>query len=157
YTHGADATFDANLDGTVDDKDATAVANSFNVPGTGEWFFGDFDYDGICSDNDVTQLVSTYLPTAAATFLLGNTSINEGDTYTLNFADIHRTITSWLIHWDDGSSDDTITGVAHSGSATHPYTDGLSFHAITVTATPDVNEADQTVETKIKRVAVRSL
>ena len=38
----------------------------YNNPGTGEWFLGDFDFDGICDSDDVTVLGAMYNPTTPA-------------------------------------------------------------------------------------------
>src|SRR5204862_168631 len=38
------------------------------------------------------------------------------------------TVTSWIVHWGDGSSDTYLT----NGAKTHTYADGPSDHAITV-------------------------
>jgi len=39
-------------------------AQTLNAGGTGQWFLGDFDYDGICDGDDVTVLGALYNPTA---------------------------------------------------------------------------------------------
>jgi fibronectin-binding autotransporter adhesin len=43
-TYGADA----NLDGIVDGQDVSIVGTHFGKPGSGQWYFGDFDYSGSC-------------------------------------------------------------------------------------------------------------
>jgi hypothetical protein len=61
YTH----TGDANLDGLVNDDDATIVGATY-APGTPQphWALGDFDYNGFVDDDDVTLLGVFYDPPA---------------------------------------------------------------------------------------------
>src|SRR4029079_615332 len=59
-------------------------------------------------------------------------SVNEGSPYTLTLGAVTDpgadTISSYVVHWGDGSSD-TYTS---SGAKTHTYADGPSDHSITV-------------------------
>jgi hypothetical protein len=55
-TRGADA----NLDGKVDGQDVSIIGTHFNKPGSGQWYFGDFDYSGSCDGNDVSVLGTTF-------------------------------------------------------------------------------------------------
>src|SRR5207237_2818338 len=52
FTRGADA----DLDGVVGNSDVTIVGGKFGAAGSGEWYFGDFDYSGSCDNADVTAL-----------------------------------------------------------------------------------------------------
>jgi len=55
-TRGADA----NLDGNVDGQDVSIIGTHFNKPGSGQWYFGDFDYSGMCDGSDVSVLGTTF-------------------------------------------------------------------------------------------------
>jgi len=55
-TRGADA----NLDGKVDGQDVSIIGTHFNKPGSGQWYFGDFDYSGSCDGADVSVLGTTF-------------------------------------------------------------------------------------------------
>jgi autotransporter-associated beta strand protein len=59
-------TGDANLDGVVNDDDATIIGASF-APGVPQpsWSLGDFDYNGFVDDDDVTLLGAFYETGAA--------------------------------------------------------------------------------------------
>jgi len=61
-TYGADA----NLDGKVDGSDVSIIGTHFNQPGSGQWFFGDFDYSGSCDGADITVLGTTFGQTSPA-------------------------------------------------------------------------------------------
>jgi subtilisin family serine protease/subtilisin-like proprotein convertase family protein len=60
-------TADANLDGLVNDDDATILGASF-APGAGDafWALADFDYNGSVDDDDATLLGAFYTPPPAA-------------------------------------------------------------------------------------------
>jgi hypothetical protein len=51
---------DANLDGKVDGQDVSIIGTHFNKPGSGQWYFGDFDYSGSCDGADVSVLGTTF-------------------------------------------------------------------------------------------------
>jgi hypothetical protein len=57
-------TADANLDGRVDDNDATILGAAYS-PGASDalWALGDFDYNGAVDDDDATLLGAFYNPT----------------------------------------------------------------------------------------------
>jgi hypothetical protein len=59
-------TGDANLDGVVDDDDATIIGATY-APGVSNphWATGDFDYNGFVDEDDVTLLGAFYDPSAA--------------------------------------------------------------------------------------------
>jgi T5SS/PEP-CTERM-associated repeat protein len=59
-TRGADA----NLDGVVDGQDVSIIGTHFNKPGSGQWYFGDFDYSGSCDGADVSVLGTTFNKTS---------------------------------------------------------------------------------------------
>ena len=62
-TVGFAATGDANLDGTVNIFDVSAIAasNKYNTGAKGSWFEGDFNYDGVINVFDVSDLLGTSL------------------------------------------------------------------------------------------------
>jgi hypothetical protein len=60
FTRGADA----NLDGVVDNNDATIVGAEFGAAGSGHWYLGDFDYSGQCDNADATVLGALFNPSA---------------------------------------------------------------------------------------------
>jgi hypothetical protein len=60
FTRGADT----QLDSIVNDNDTTIVGAGYNQAGSGEWYLGDFDYSGMCGDDDVTVLGALYDPNA---------------------------------------------------------------------------------------------
>ena len=60
FTRGADA----DLDGIVGNSDVTIVGGKFGAAGSGEWYFGDFDYSGSCDNADVTALGELFNPSA---------------------------------------------------------------------------------------------
>src|SRR5207249_9465135 len=59
-TRGAEA----DLDGIVGNSDVTIVGGKFGAAGSGEWYFGDFDYSGSCDNADVTALGGLFNPSA---------------------------------------------------------------------------------------------
>ena len=44
--------------------DVTIVGGKFGAAGSGEWYFGDFDYSGSCDNADVTALGGLFNPSA---------------------------------------------------------------------------------------------
>src|SRR5205085_9289791 len=50
--------------GSVNSDDLTVVGATYNTVGSGDWFLGDFDYDGACDSDDVTVIGALYDPTA---------------------------------------------------------------------------------------------
>jgi hypothetical protein len=60
-------TADANLDGFVDDNDATVLGASYApATATAVWALGDFEYNGFVDDDDATLLGAFYNPAAGA-------------------------------------------------------------------------------------------
>jgi subtilisin family serine protease/subtilisin-like proprotein convertase family protein len=60
-------TADANLDGVVNDDDATILSASYApAESTPKWTYGDFDYDGFVGDDDATLLGAFYAPAGVA-------------------------------------------------------------------------------------------
>jgi hypothetical protein len=56
-------TTDVNLDGEVNDADATVLGASYEPTGANAvWALGDFDYNGIVDDSDATLLGVLYQP-----------------------------------------------------------------------------------------------
>ena len=89
------------------------------------------DEDGTHSDraNDLTVQVDDVAPTIA---IAGAASVNEGSSYSLTLEAVTDpgadTITSYVVHWSDGSTDTYAT----AGEKTHTYADGPSSHSVTV-------------------------
>jgi hypothetical protein len=87
------------------------------------------DEDGTYSTNTVTVAVANVEPTIA---LSGNSSVNEGSTYSLTLGGITDpgadTVTEWTINWGDGSSDSYSSG----GTRAHTFADGLATRSIVV-------------------------
>ena len=86
--------------------------------------------DGVASGTDTaTATVSNVAPTIA---LSGAASVNEGSSYSLTLGAItdpgQDTVTSWIVHWGDSSSDTYAAG----GVVTHTYADGPATPTITV-------------------------
>ncbi len=82
------------------------------------------------------SLAVTVNNVAATLNISGNSSVGEGETYTLNLSSTDPgadTITSWTINWGDGTIE-TING--DPSSATHVYTGGGQF-AISATASDE--------------------
>src|SRR5207245_1582425 len=50
FTQGADA----SLDGLVGNDDLTIVGGEYGNADSGQWYLGDFDYSGLCDNDDVT-------------------------------------------------------------------------------------------------------
>src|SRR5437016_1148360 len=42
------------------------MGGEINNPNSGQWYLGDFDYSGMCDNNDVTALGGLFNPTAPA-------------------------------------------------------------------------------------------
>ena len=79
------------------------------------------------------------------------TSVDEGDTVTLNFASPNRasTVENWVIDWKDGNIDVLPAGTS---SYTHQYTDSGTF-AVTISALePDGGEGSATVNFAVANV-----
>ncbi|MCX7429249.1 MAG: VPDSG-CTERM sorting domain-containing protein [Planctomycetia bacterium] len=51
---------DANIDGVVDDKDASALGKNWQVQTGATWFMGDFNFDGKVDDEDAAILAAHY-------------------------------------------------------------------------------------------------
>src|SRR5207237_3087727 len=62
----------------------------------------------------------------------GNASVNEGSAYSLTLGAVSDpgtdTVTSYLVHWGDGSSD----SYGSNGAKSHTYADGPNDYAVTV-------------------------
>src|SRR4029079_18267247 len=67
----------------------------------------------------------------------GNANVDEGSTYTLTLGAVSDpgtdTVSSYLVHWGDGSSNAYSTG----GAKTHTYADGPNNYDITVDLTDE--------------------
>jgi hypothetical protein len=89
------------------------------------------DEDGTFTNaaNPLSVHVNNVAPTIA---ISGNASVDEGSSYTLTLGAVTDpgtdTVSSYVVHWGDGSTD--IYGT--DGAKTHTYADGPSDHAIKV-------------------------
>jgi hypothetical protein len=93
----------------------------------------DSDHDaGNTASQPVT--ISNVAPTIA---ISGDSSENEGSSYTLNLGAVtdpgQDTVTQWIVHWGDGQSDT----YASDGNVTHTYVDGPGDHTIKVDLTDE--------------------
>ena len=79
--------------------------------------------------NDLAVHVNNVAPTIA---ISGAASVNEGSSYSLTLGAISDpgsdTVTSWIVHWGDGSSNTYTSG----GVKTHTYADGPTDYDVTV-------------------------
>src|SRR5690606_38766180 len=106
------------------------------------------DDDGIYSieltvtDEDDGESAQTYsgivVDNVAPTLTIsGDSTVNEGATYTLNLTSNDPgddTITKWTIDWGDGTVEDV---AGNPSSATHVYADGPATYYISATATDE--------------------
>ena len=92
------------------------------------------DEDGGVNEYTATVTVTNVVPTIT---ISGAANVNEGSPYSLTLGAISDpgadTVTSWIVHWGDGSSD-TYTA---DGVVTHTYADGPDGHDITVDLTDE--------------------
>ena len=92
------------------------------------------DEDGTYSSNSKAVTIANVAPTLS---ISGAASVNEGASYTLNFAKTDPgtdTISKWVINWGDGSAAQTVTG--NPASTTHAFADDGSY-TVTATATDE--------------------
>src|SRR5204862_6444888 len=83
--------------------------------------------------NDAANALSVHVNNVAPTIAIsGNAYVNEGSAYSLSLGAVtdpgQDTVSSYIVHWGDGSSDTYAT----NGAKSHTYADGPSDHAITV-------------------------
>src|SRR5207244_6028496 len=84
-TRGADA----NMDGIVNGQDVTIVGNNFGKSTSGQWYLGDFDYNGKCDGTDVSILGTTFgktTPTLSPSQLTADSLNGPADYSNVNFA-----------------------------------------------------------------------
>ena len=125
------------------DGSATPGAHTISATAT--------DEDGTYDSNTKVVTVNNVAPTLT---LSGNSSVNEGSTYTLNLGSSDAgtdTIASWVITWGDGSDAQTLTG--NPSSVTHVFADGTATRTISATATDE----DGTYDSNTKVVAVNNV
>src|SRR6185437_10746575 len=108
---------DGSTDTTISASDLAAasgqVAHTYaDGPNTRAITVDLVDEDGTFTNaaNALSVTVDNVAPTVAIT---GNSHVNEGSAYTLNIGAITDpgtdTVTSYIIHWGDGSTDTTIS------------------------------------------------
>ena len=73
---------DANLDGTVDDIDATILATNWGVSEVAIWSRGDFNYDGTVDGADAAMISGNWMQTLATSVATG-AAVPEPGTITL--------------------------------------------------------------------------
>lgn len=118
----------------------TVAGNPSSVTHTYAHDAGDVVISATATDEDGTYAAGNTLPLHVNSFLpsptlTGNTSVDEGSTYTLTLASnapASAPISGWTIAWGDGSTT-TISGDATS--ATHTYADGANDYTISASAT----------------------
>ena len=112
---------DINMDGKVDDIDATILAVNWGAGPGCTWSMGDFNDDGYVNSEDAAILSSHWLDNIdygdgqlivdnvePLLTLSGTGSADEGDLYTLNLESSDPgddTITVWEIDWGDGATE----------------------------------------------------
>src|SRR5207248_1328428 len=88
------------------------------------------DADSYTSAPDPHSVTVHNVPPSIA--ISGNASVNEGSPYSLTLGAVTDpgtdTVSSYTVHWGDGSSD----SYGSNGAKTHTYADGPSDHAITI-------------------------
>jgi hypothetical protein len=127
---------DWDNDGTYDIVDQAADSAEHTWPDNGTYTVKGRvqDDDGGLSEYTTVVTVTNVAPTIA---LDGAGSVDEGATYTLSLGAITDpgtdTVTAWIVHWGDGSSDTYGAG----GDVTHVYADGPASPTITVDLTDE--------------------
>jgi RTX calcium-binding nonapeptide repeat (4 copies)/PKD domain len=125
---------------------ATSATHVFGTAGATTITVSATDEDGTYQQTkNVT--ISAVTPTVTLT---GDSSVNEGSAYTLNFSSTNSNIRNgWTIDWGDGETDFDDTSVS---SDTHTYADNGSY-TITVGAITDDTEGDGTLNLTVNNVA----
>jgi hypothetical protein len=134
---------DSPWDVSVDWGDGS-FATVFNANSTGTISAQSHTYADGPNDYTVTVSVSDGDATTSKTFsvhvnniapsiaISGNANVNEGSAYSLTLGAVSDpgtdTVSSYVVHWGDGSSDI----YSSSGAKSHTYADGPDDHAITV-------------------------
>jgi CSLREA domain-containing protein len=97
--------------------------------GTYNFYLQVSDGDGSADVRQAQIVVTNVRPTIA---ISGAATVNTGAAYTLNLGAVtdpgDDTVTHYVVHWGDGSSDTYTTG----GDKTHVYATGAATYAITV-------------------------
>ena len=81
-----------------------------------------------------------------------NSSVNVGDTYTINLDEGNNSVQEWVVDWGDGTGPTTEQG--YCSSATHVYNVAAAQYTVSATATDDQNN---TVPTNTVSVSVTNL
>jgi putative hemolysin len=135
---------DSAWDVTVDWGDGSTDTN-FNVTSAGSLGSKPHTYADGPSDHTVTVTVtdkdggtdadtfSAHVDNVAPSIAIsGAASVNEGSSYSLTLGAVTDpgtdTVSSYVVHWGDGSQDSYAT----NGAKTHTYADGPASHSITV-------------------------
>jgi hypothetical protein len=120
------ATFDSSTTGSLGTQDHTYAdgPNDYTVTVT----VSDGNPGGTGS-----AIFSVHVNNVAPSILIsGGASVDEGSVYSLTLGAVTDpgtdTVTSWVVHWGDGSSDT----YASNGAKTHTYADGPDDHNVTV-------------------------
>jgi hypothetical protein len=153
--------WDLDYDGVTFTNDAVIPAS---VSPDGSFFFFSTDNFNtrtialkvIDNNNDVSAIATTTLtvsnvaPTVTAS---GNSAVDEGATYTINFAASGEvgedTISGWTVNWGDGV---TTNHAGNATSADHVF-DGPGNYTITVTATDEDGTYSDTHDVAVANVA----
>src|SRR5438046_1671990 len=87
--------------------------------------------------SDSASLAVTVTNVAPSIAISGNANVNEGSAYTLTLGAVTDpgadTVSSYVVHWGDSSSDT----YGSNGAKTHTYADGDTNPAITVDLTDE--------------------
>jgi hypothetical protein len=142
-THGSFTDGDGNGTLTITSSDGLVVDNhdgtwSWSLPttddGTGSVSVFANDGEHTAAFDSFTWTATNVAPSIA---ISGAASVNEGSSYSLTLGAItdpgSDTVTGWLVHWGDGSSDSYGSG----GVKTHTYADGPNDRTITVDLTDE--------------------
>ncbi|MGF1582858.1 MAG: Ig-like domain-containing protein [Gemmataceae bacterium] len=100
------------------------------------------------------ETASAEPPTGPVVQLTGNSSANEGQTYSLDLSYSgdpgENPVTGWVVDWGDGNVENFTAG----GSKTHVYADGANTYSMQVDL---VVVGDETVATATKTVTINNL
>jgi hypothetical protein len=126
-------------DGTVEQLsgDPANATHVYTVAGV-------YTIQATATDEDDTYASNTLGVTAhPVPSVTGNSSVNEGEIYTLNLDIDGSTADEWTINWGDGTSPESVPG--NQSSIEHIYADGEAARTIVATAHTSMGDYDATL------------